>query len=120
VVLNKLDLLETPRRVLGPPGREAIQVSATTGEGIGALLASVRQRLLHSRGVVILRVPLDRPEEVQRAVNLPHQLARRFRDDVVEVAVRATSERLAEEGLGPFRVEAWKPTDSPVEIRSGG
>jgi len=113
VVLNKMDLLGAPRRVFGPPGREAIQVSATTGEGIGALLESARQRLLHARGVVVLRVPLERAEAVQRAVNLPHQLARRFRDDAVEVAVRVGSDRLAEEGLSAFRVEGWRPADAP-------
>ena len=113
VVLNKMDLLQAPRRVFSPAGREAYQVSATTGEGVDALLEAVRQRLLHAKGVAILRVPLERADLVQRAFNLPHQVARRFRDEVVEVAVRAASDRLAAEGLEPFRVAGWDPAEVP-------
>jgi hypothetical protein len=45
---------------------------------------------------------------VERAVKLPHQLARRFRDRVVDVAMRVDGHRLTESGLDAFRVPEWE------------
>ena len=106
IVLNKVDLV-TGRRPFAPGGRRAVAVSAATGEGLGDLRSVIRSTLLTGPGVEILRVPLDEPEMVQLAVNLPHQLARRYRDESVELAMRVDAWRLTESGLDRFRVTVW-------------
>jgi len=106
IVLNKIDLI-AGRRPLAPGGRRAVRVSAVSGEGLTDLRSAVRSTLLSGPGVVILRVPLDEAEMVQRAVNLPHQLARRFRDESVELAMRVDAWRLTENGLDGYRVVEW-------------
>jgi GTP-binding protein HflX len=106
IVLNKIDLI-SGRTPLVPGGRRAVAVSAVSGDGIGDLRAVIRNRLLTGPGVAILRIPLEEAEDVQKAVNLPHQLARRFRHDSVEFAVRVDAWRLAEIGLDAHRVAAW-------------
>jgi GTP-binding protein HflX len=107
VVLNKSDLLPDGRGPLLADGRGAVIVSAVTGSGVDQLLARIRSEVVSARGVSILRVPLAEAEMVERAVKLPHQLARRFRSQVLEVAVRADGESLTALGLAEFRVEAW-------------
>ncbi len=111
IVLNKVDLV-AGRHPYAPGGREAVAVSAATGEGLGDLRSAIRSTLLSAPGVAILRVPLDEAEMVQRAGNLPHQLARRYRDKYVEVAVQIDEWRLAESDLDHFRVAEWGPADS--------
>jgi GTPase len=106
IVLNKIDLIGG-RRPLAPGGRRAVSVSAVSGEGIVDLRSAIRTTLLSGSGVAILRVPLDQAEMVQRAVNLPHQLARRFCDETVELAMRVDEWRLVESGLDVFRVAEW-------------
>lgn len=107
VVRNKIDLLgaaaETTSR--GPYG--SVAVSALTGEGIAVLRAEIRRALLTAPGVAILRVPLEEAELVRRAVAMPHQLARRFEDGTVELALRADPRFLVEAGLEGYRVPAW-------------
>lgn len=106
IVLNKIDLIGG-RRPLAPGGRRSVNVSAVSGEGAADLRSAIRSTLLSGPGVAILRVPLDQAEMVQRAVNLPHQLARRFRDETVELAMRVDEWRLVESGLEGFRVAEW-------------
>jgi len=106
IVLNKVDLV-AGRRPFAPGGRQAVAVSAATGEGLGDLRSAIRSTLLSGPGVAILRVPLDEPEMVQLAVNLPQQLARRYRDESVELAMRVDAWRLTENGLDRFRVTEW-------------
>ena len=106
IVLNKVDLV-AGRHPYAPGGREAVTVSAATGEGLDDLRSAIRSTLLGAPGVAILRVPLDEAEMVQRAGNLPHQLARRYRDESVELAVQIDEWRLAESGLDHFRVAEW-------------
>ena len=106
IVLNKIDLVGG-RRPLAPGGRGAVNVSAVSGEGLDDLRSAIRSALLSGPGVAILRVPLDQAEMVQRAVNLPHQLARRYDDDTVELAMRVDEWRLDESGLDGFRVAEW-------------
>jgi GTP-binding protein HflX len=56
LVLNKTDQVEQPRN--GIPGLgEAIRVSATTGEGIDALLDAIGEALKPFAGTVFLRIP---------------------------------------------------------------
>jgi GTP-binding protein HflX len=106
IVLNKIDLVGGGRP-LAPGGRRAVNVSAVSGEGLDDLRSAVRSTLLSGPGVAILRVPLDQAEMVQRAVNLPHQLARRYGDESVELAMRVDDWRLIESGLDGFRVTEW-------------
>jgi len=110
VVLNKIDLLEPGSTLRLPNGRSGVQVSARTGDGLLELVDVLRQRLLSAAGVSILRVPLQEARQVERVIALPHQVARRFRESVVEVAVRVDGRRLAEAGLDGFRVDAWEST----------
>ena len=118
IVLNKIDLVGG-RRPLAPGGRPAVAVSALSGEGLSHLRSAIRSALLTGPGVAILRVPLEEAEMVQRAVNLPHQLARRFRHDTVELAVRVDDWMLTENGLHGFRVAEWGHVDTQPEDPDG-
>jgi len=109
VVLNKIDLA-APGRV--PRGRhfpEPAAVSAATGAGIEDLRTTIRAALLAAPDVAILRVPLEEAEMVRRAVDLPHQLAQRFEDHAVQLAMRADPKSLSEHGLEVFRIHRWEP-----------
>ena len=106
IVLNKIDLVDGGRPS-APGGRGAVNVSAVSGEGVEDLRSAVRGALLSGPGVAILVVPLEQAEMVQRAVSLPHQLARRYRDETVELAMRVDDWRLVEGGLDGFRVAEW-------------
>jgi GTP-binding protein HflX len=110
VVRNKIDLLGSPPPAggVGRGGLRPVAVSALTGEGIGRLRATIRDALLQAPGVAILRVPLEEAELVRRAVAMPHQLARRFEDGSVELALRADLRFLVEAGLDGYRVKAWR------------
>jgi len=114
IVLNKIDLVGG-RRPFAPGGRRAVNVSAVSGEGMDDLRSAVRSTLLSGPGVAILRVPLDQAEMVQRAVKLPHQLARRYSDETVELAMRVDEWRLDESGLDGFRVAEWGQADEGVD-----
>jgi GTP-binding protein HflX len=106
IVLNKIDLI-AGRPPLAPGGRASRAVSALSGTGVAELRAAIRAALLSGPGVAILRVPLEEAEMVQRAFQLPHQLARRYRDETVELAMRVDAWRLTESGLDGFRVAEW-------------
>jgi hypothetical protein len=82
-------------------------VSAATGEGVGELKERVRTKLLSAPDVAILRVPLEQPELVRRAVALPHQLARRFLDEAVELAMRVDVGVLEDAGLVDHLIPRW-------------
>ena len=111
VVLNKIDLLGAgyPSANSRRPG--SVSLSAATGEGIAGLKAVIRSTVLSAPDVAILRVPLDEPELVQRAVSLPHQLARRFENGTVELAVRVDPRFLVDAGLTQYRVGYWGDHD---------
>ncbi len=113
VVLNKLDLVGGVPT--GPPDRPTVPVSAATGAGVEELRRQLRERLLSAPDVAILQVPLERAEHVQRAVNLPHQLARRFRRETVDLATRADASRLRAAGLDRYRVPRWEPVATDGE-----
>ena len=108
VVRNKIDLLGSPADGAGRRPYRSVAVSALTGEGIGELRSVIRRALLTAPGVAILRVPLEEAELVRRAVAMPHQLARRFEDGTVELALRADPRFLTEAGLDGYRVNAWR------------
>jgi GTP-binding protein HflX len=109
-----LDGLEVDRHLLGSAadgrgGRRlgSVAVSALTGKGIEELRSAIRRVLLTAPGVAILRVPLEEAELVQRAVAMPHQLARRFEEGAVELAMRADPRFLVEAGLDGYLVSSW-------------
>jgi GTP-binding protein HflX len=108
VVRNKIDLLSSPSNGLGRGGFRSVAVSALTGQGIGELRSAIRDALMEAPGVAILSVPLEETELVRRAVEMPHQLARRFENGTVRLALRADPKFLVEAGLDGYRVEAWQ------------
>lgn len=112
IVLNKIDLMSARARVRVPSGRRGIAVSALTGAGLEELQELARRTLLAASDVAFLRVPLEQPEAVEKAVKLPHQLAQRFDDHSLEVAMRVDSKRLSEAGLEEFLVSSWGSADS--------
>jgi GTP-binding protein HflX len=108
VVVNKIDLLPEGRPVATPSGSRGVPVSAVTGAGLDDLRAAIRRQLLSAPGVAFLRVPLEEADMVARAIRLPHQLAKRFRERAVELAMRIDGRRLTEAGLDPFKVDEWE------------
>ena len=107
VVLNKIDLLGSARPRFVGRGAGSVAVSANTGAGIQQLKNMVRTTLLSAPDVAILKVPLAEPEMVRIAVGMPHQLARRFGDEDLQLAMRADQLSLAESGLEEYRIEEW-------------
>ena len=107
VVMNKIDQLPAGAAVVPPHGRRAVLTSAVSGEGLDELRSTLREAILEGPDVTFVRVPLERSEEVRRAVGLPHQIARRFHHDAVEVAAVVDERRLADLGLAEFRVGEW-------------
>ena len=107
VVFNKTDLLQSLCYPTMEPRGESVALSAATGKGVAELKERVRTILLSAPGVAILRVPLEEPEMVRRAVGLPHQLARRFMDEAVELAMRVDPRLLVEAGLDLYRIPGW-------------
>ena len=107
VVFNKTDLLQSRCYPTMEPRGESVALSAATGKGVAELKERVRTILLSAPGVAILRVPLEEPEMVRRAVGLPHQLARRFMDEAVELAMRVDPRLLVEAGLDLYRIPGW-------------
>jgi len=107
VVMNKIDRVAAGASIVPPHGRRAVMTSAVSGEGLDELRSTLREAILEGPDVTFVRVPLERSEEVRRAVGLPHQIARRFHDDAVEVAAVVDQRRLADLGLAEFRVGEW-------------
>lgn len=111
VVLNKIDLLSPRSPVRVPIGRSGCAVSAITGHGLEELQELARHTLLSAPDVSFLRVPLERAEAVEKAVNLPHQLARRFDERSLEMAMRVNGGRLSQIGLDEYLVPSWGKND---------
>lgn len=109
VVLNKIDLASPGRPRKGRLSLAPAAVSASTGAGIDELRTAIRGALLAAPDVAILRVPLEEAEMVRRAVDLPHQLAQRFEENVVQLAMRADPKSLSELGLEVFQIRSWEP-----------
>jgi GTP-binding protein HflX len=107
VVLNKIDLVGSARAIGGGRRIGSAPVSALTGDGIADLCGVIRRAVLSAPGISILRVPLEEADSVRRAVALPHQLARRFDDTAVELAMRVQVSFLIESDLARFRIGAW-------------
>ncbi len=108
VVLNKIDLVPS-RGPLVRPGElpDAVPVSAVTGAGAERLRSALRTRLISQNGVEMVRVPLEEAGLVERALGLPHRVARRFDGDSLAIAARVDSASLVDAGLGAYRLEGW-------------
>jgi GTP-binding protein HflX len=109
VVLNKIDLGVPMRPKPGVRCRGSVPVSALSGEGVDELRETARSALLSAPDVAILRVPLQEAEMVRRAVELPHQIARRFEHESVQLAMRVDKSSLSDHGLEPYRIHSWTP-----------
>jgi GTP-binding protein HflX len=108
VVLNKIDLGRPAKPRMGVRSLGSVAVSATTGAGVEELKNTIRTALLSAPDVAILRVPLDESEMVRRAVDLPHQLAQRFDDHTMQLALRVGLNSLNGSGLESYRVGSWE------------
>jgi GTP-binding protein HflX len=111
VVLNKIDLLGAGYANANRRRPGSVSLSAVTGTGIAELKTVIRSTVLSAPDVAILRVPLDEAELVQRAVSLPHQLACRFENGSVELAMRVDPHFLVDAGLDGYRVGYWGDHD---------
>jgi 50S ribosomal subunit-associated GTPase HflX len=107
VVHNKIDLLGSGRSGANLRQRGSVAISAVTGEAIADLKTAIRTALLSAPDIAILRVPLEEAELVRRAVGLPHQLARRFENESVELAMRIDPRYLVDAGLDGYRIDYW-------------
>ena len=112
VVLNKSDLLARPASLRLPGSRSGTVVSAVTGAGLDDLRVLIRRTLLAGQDIRFLRVPLEQTDAVERAVKLPHQLAQRFDQTVLEMAMRIDLRSLTDAGLDGFVVGEWESADS--------
>lgn len=108
VVLNKIDRLphQRPPRLAG--GERALLVSAKEGKGIPRLKLHVRERLLGAPDVCVLRIPLQDPLAVQEAISQPQQLARRFADEYLDLALRVTEAQITALGLENYKIPRWE------------
>jgi len=87
VVPNKVDRLESPEAV-HLPDRPALCVSARRGDGIDALRAALRARVLALPGIEVLRFGPEGGAALQAALSTEVVLARRFSETGIEVVVR--------------------------------
>lgn len=87
IVLNKVDRLESISGVR-LPDRPALCVSARRGDGIEALRAALRVRVLELPGIEVLRFAPEGGKALQVALSTEVVLARRFSDQGIEIVVR--------------------------------
>jgi GTP-binding protein HflX len=87
VALNKVDRLDGAPP-LPPDGRDAVRLSALTGDGLSELRVAIRRRVLEQPGLEVLRFPPEGGEALQRALGELTVVARRFTADGIELVVR--------------------------------
>lgn len=91
VVLNKVDRLAAVDSVC-LPDRPALCISARRGDGLEALRAALRARVLELPGVEVLRFPPEGGPALQAVLSAEVVLARRFSDEGIEVVLRHRSD----------------------------
>jgi len=87
VGLNKIDRIEGPLPA-APEAREAVAISAATGEGLDRLRAKLAHVVLTQPDIATLRFPPEGGVELERALRDEYVLARRFSSDGIELMVR--------------------------------
>lgn len=87
VVLNKVDRLESADAAR-LPDRPALCISARRGDGLEALRAALRARVLALPGIEVLRFAPEGGRALQAALATEVVLARRFSDQGIEIVVR--------------------------------
>ncbi len=87
VALNKCDRLRDGPPA-APPDRDAVAISARTGQGVDRLRERVRAAVLGAPGIEVLRFPAAGGEELQRALREETVVARRFSPSGIELVVR--------------------------------
>jgi GTP-binding protein HflX len=87
VGLNKVDRLDGGE-VLAPADRQAVLLSARSGEGVDRLREVLRRRLLERPGLEVLHFPPEGGEPLQRALRQEAVVARRFTPSGIELVVR--------------------------------
>ena len=107
VVVNKIDRMPRNRVTQVCRTVDGLPVSAATGAGLDRLRRVVFERLLREGGLQLVRVPLDDPDAVRRAMDSGSMVARRFGPDSVTFALRLDPERLESLRLSAFRVTQW-------------
>ncbi len=107
VVMNKIDLLESGGAPRPPSERPWAAVSAVTGAGLDELRGLLRRELLAASDVAVLSIPLDDAAAVERALALPHRVARRFRSKMLDLAVRSDGAALQDAALDDYVVPHW-------------
>jgi GTPase len=104
LVLNKVDLVdELTRTRLARRFPGAPQISATTGEGVDALLAAIGQRAPHPEVLLAALVPFARGDLVDRAYTDGEVLSAEHGADGTRLVLRAPASLAG--ALAPFRVE---------------
>jgi 50S ribosomal subunit-associated GTPase HflX len=71
-----------------PADRDAVLLSALSGEGVGPLRAALRERVLAQPGLEVLRFPPEGGEPLQRALKEENVVTRRFTATGIELVVR--------------------------------
>ncbi len=106
VVMNKIDLLgdRAPRP---PAERRWAAVSAVTGAGLDELRTLLRREILAAPDVVVLSIPLADAAAVERGLQLPHRVARRFRAEALDLAARSDGATIEQARLGEYVVPRW-------------
>lgn len=107
VVMNKIDRLPASFGAGGVDGREAVAISARTGAGLDRLRSALTERVVGASGVTVLRIPLAHAEAVRRAEGLARPLARRYRSEWLDLAVRSDPGQLAQHDLDRYRIDDW-------------
>jgi GTP-binding protein HflX len=87
VGLNKIDRVHGALP-LPPEGREAVPISAVTGEGLDRLRATLARVVLTQPDLAVLRFPPEGGEALERALRDETIVARRFAHDGIELVVR--------------------------------
>jgi len=105
VALNKVDLLdEGERAALAKRWPNAVQISATTGEGVGALLSRLDDELAKLEVEVTLDIPFERGELVARLHEHGEVIKESYSERGTHLVARIRREWLAD--LGPFLAPA--------------
>jgi GTPase len=105
LALNKADLVDPEaREALARRWPDAVQISATTGEGVGELLARLDGELAKLEVEVTLDIPFERGELVARVHERGEVIKESYSEHGTHLVARIRREALAD--FGPFLAPA--------------